>query len=318
MSKTPADPEPRLPVIIGRFGLYATYVAAALFLLVIAGDLDILLRNGPWVGWLALLVGTGPLLAVLLSTLASYTNYYGTWRILRRKDVYNAGQDLKSHAADVPQAVQDALAGRAGCLPLASTILLACSLLLAVAPTLPPGTPVVGALGTWGDHVSDLPFVSHAATQTATPSPTATLIEEPTATATAAATATLSPTATATTTPSPVVMKFSISPTSAFWNCTSQGTPAGAQTITLDNSGSTVAVTWSATAVERDAAGNPWAVFSPASGQIPAYGKQTMTITPDPRSSICVPSSQMSWHANIVANNAGTNTFTYTTSWIIG
>lgn len=88
-----ADSAPLLPQLIGRLGLYATYVAA-LISLAVAGDLDVLMRRAHLVGWLALLVGTGPLVALLLSTLASYVNYYGVWRILRGKDEYDAGQEI--------------------------------------------------------------------------------------------------------------------------------------------------------------------------------------------------------------------------------
>jgi hypothetical protein len=77
VSDTPAVAGSPVPQIVGRLGLYATYVAAALFTLVLAGDLDVLVRRPPVVGGLALLVGLGPLAALLLSTLASYINYYG-------------------------------------------------------------------------------------------------------------------------------------------------------------------------------------------------------------------------------------------------
>src|SRR5260370_9180035 len=82
-----------------------------------------------------------------ISTFASYVNYYGVWRILRGKDDYDAGQDLKSHAGDVPKALETMLAGRAGCVPAASTVLLFVSLLLALATILPPATPRTRDLG---------------------------------------------------------------------------------------------------------------------------------------------------------------------------
>jgi hypothetical protein len=306
VSEKPGNPASLLARTVGRLGLFATYLAAALFLLVIAGDLAVLVRHLPMVGWVALLVGAGPLVALLLSTLASYVNYYGVWRVLRGKDEYDAGQDLKSHAADVPQAAQALLAGRSGCLPVASAGLLVLSLVLLLATSLPAQTPFVGALAVWNVHQGgQAPSAAPGLAASTTPSVTSV----PTVLPTAAP----SPTPT----PVPVVVKFSIAPTSAFWNCTSQGAPAGAQTITLDNSASNIAVTWSATAIERDGAGNPWAVFSPGSGQVPAYAKQSVTISPDPRSSICVPSEQVAWHANIVVDGAGTYTFTYTTSWIL-
>jgi hypothetical protein len=315
VTEKPADSGPRLPQMIGRLGLYATYVAAALFIVVIAGDLDVLVRRAPLVGWLALLIGTGPLLALLLSTVASYVNYYGVWRILRGKDEFDAGQDLKSHAADVPQAVQTMLAGRAGCLPVASAVVLFLTLLLAVGTALPPETPFIGELGTWNGHLGNLAFHAGPATPTVAPSPTATPTAMPTPTPTASPTPTPTPTATPTPTPVPVVIKFSVSPTTATWSCANQGPVPAPQTITLDNTGSTVDVRWHATAVEQDAALRLWATISPASGDIPAYGKQTITINPDPQTSeICRSSlpNGKPWHVSIVADGVGTSTFTYT------
>lgn len=300
----PGTPGTILPRLIGLLGLYATYVAAALFVLVVAGDLDVLVRHAPLVGWLALLIGTGPLVAMLLSTIASYINYYGVWRILRGRDTYDAGQDLKSHAADLPQAAQTMLAGRAGCLPAVSAVLLVSSLLLGVTTMLPPETPFVGELGTWSGHVGILTLGTAAAQPTVAPTPTAT----PTATPT--------PSPTATVTPIPVVIRFSVSPTQASWSCATQGTQPAAQTATLYTDGSNVAVSWQATALENDAAGLPWAVISPASGTIPAAGIQTITITPDPQnpSELCRSSGKAGtpWHVSIVPDGAGTDTFTYT------
>lgn len=312
MSDKPTVPQSRLPQTVGRLGLYATYVAAAVFLLAIAGDLDVLVRRAPIIGWLALLVGTGPLVAMLLSTLASYANYYGVWRVLRGKDEYDAGQDLKSHAADVPQAAQAMLAVRSGCLPVASVALLIFSLLLAVPTTLPPDTPFIGELGTWNSNLGDLAFFASPSTPTPTPLPTAT----PTAVPTPTPTPTPSPTATATPTPVPVVIKFSASPTSASWNGCVNGSPPPVQTITLDNGGSNVAVSWHASAIEKDKVGNPWASIDPPSGSVPAGGKQTITVSADPQNpfNVCTSSGRTGtpWHVGIVTDRAGTYTFTYT------
>ena len=323
MSKESPASESRLPVIIGRFGLYATYVAAALFLLVIAGDLDVLLRHGPSVGWLAVLVGTGPLLAVLFSTLASYTNYYGVWRVLRRKDVYAAGQDLKSHAADAPQAAEAALAGRSGCLPAASMVLLFFSLLLAIAPALPPETPYVGALSTSNDHLSNPVLALSATTPTATTTPpatpTPTVVPSPTATAKPRPTATA--TATATPTPQGPVINFTISPSSKSFrpcagNPTVQVPPA---TLTLDNSQSTVAVSWQVKPIDSIASGAPWATITDAAGTPVTSGTvapgSTQTITVKPASILCkYTPPPMSWQVHFATANAGPYTFTYNVS----
>jgi hypothetical protein len=317
-----ASPSSRVPQLIGRLGLYTTYGAAALFLLVIAGDLAVLVRHAPVVGWLALLIGMGPLVALLLSTVASYVNYYGVWRVLRGQDEFDAGQDLKSHAADLPQAAQALLAGRAGCLPAAATGLLFLSLVLVLTTSLPPQTPFLGALATWTGHQ---PESALSAAPTATPTPT--VAPSPMATPTATPTLVLSapaiPTATPTTpvptptpTPIPPVINFSISPTQANWSCPSQGLQPAAQNVTLDNSGSNVHVTWQASAGEADGASNYWAVITPASGDVPAAGTQVVTISPNPASpsaELCRSSSPngTAWHVTIVANGAGTYTFTY-------
>jgi hypothetical protein len=317
-----------LPRVLGPLGLYATYVAAALLLLAIVGDLAVLTRRPPLVGWLALLVGTSPLVALLLTTLASYVNYYGVWRTLRGQDVFDAGADLKSHAADLPQAAQSLLAGRAGCLPVVSALLLVLSLLLVVPTALPPTTPVLGSLGAWSGRVGSLalggapapparPNRPISAPVPATlPTPTATLTAVPTATATALPTATSLPLPTATPTPVPTVIQFTISPTTASWNCPTQGMTPPAVTITLDNTGSNVAVSWSATVVDKISSGAPWATVSPAGGTVPAGGQRLVTISPYPSnpSLVCYSSGRTGtpYRVTISATGAGTSTFTET------
>ncbi len=300
------SPAVHVPQIIGRLGLYATFAAAALLLVAIGGDLDVLALRAPLVGWLALLIGAGPLVALLLSTLASYINYYGVWRILRGKDEFDASEDLKSHAADVPQAVQAMLAGRAGCVPAVSTLVLCLSLLLALATGLPTETPFIGELGTWQAHIvaspSATPIPMPTATATAIPTPTA--IPSPTP----------KPTPTPSPTPIPVIIKFSISPTTASWVCQTQGfTPK--QTITLDNSGSDVSVKWQATAVETilglNGGPSPWATLSGGSGTIAAHGKQALTVTAV-KDEVCrLSPNGKSWHVSVVVANVGKYTFTF-------
>ena len=295
-----------VPRLIGLFGLYATYVAAALITLIIAGDLNVLVGHAPMAGWQSVLVGAGPLVALLLCTLAGYSNYYGVWRIVRGKDQYDAGQDLKSHAADIPQAVQSALAGRSGCLPAVSTALLVCSVLLAVTTILPPNIPLVGELGTWNTHPSGLALTSRTTRATVAPMPTATLLLLLTPTATSMP----RPVATATPTPIPPVINFSISPTSATSTGCVNGTPPSSQSITLDNRGSNVAVSWRASAVETDQSGHLWATINPASGTVPAHSRQIITVSPYPPNPL--ETCMKSWHVRVVATGAGTYTFTDT------
>jgi hypothetical protein len=177
-----------LPGLIGKLGLYATYVTAAVLLLVLAGDASVALLGPTPSFWLALLLGTGPLVALLLSTFASYVNYYGSWRILRRKDEYDARQDLKSHAADIPEALQGLLARRNGCAPLVSSLALVLSLALTALTLVPPSLPYVGVVSTYTQQLDSLSGVTHGTPvpgRDATPLPTATPSPTPTPSPTA-------------------------------------------------------------------------------------------------------------------------------------
>lgn len=308
----------RVPQMVSRVGLYATCAAAVLLVVAIGSDLDVLALHASLVGWLALLVGMAPLVALLLSTLASYINYYGVWRIVRGKDEYDAHEDLKSHAADVPQALQAMLAGRAGCVPAASTVVLGLSLLLAVTSSLPAQTPFIGELGTWQARLDG----SVRAAPTFSPAPTATPTPAATPIPTATPSPTPKPTATPSPTPIPVMIKFSISPTSASWDCNTSAAPAP-QPITLDNSGSNVSVRWQASAIESligvNGSPSPWADLSVGSGTISAHDKQALTVNPYPPSAytVCQAStaSGTPWHVSVVVAGVGTYTFTYTISY---
>jgi hypothetical protein len=319
--------------VLGHLGIYATYIAAALVSLLIVADGYVLLGHPSLVGLLALLVVTGPLVAMLLSTFASWTNYYGIWRILRGIDEYSAGQDLKSHAADIPQAVQALLAGRRGCLPAVSVALLFVSLVLAGAANMPPETPGIGALGTWQDHRGAGGIIAPTATPTtevviveatATAAPTATATTRPTATATArpivVPTATATATATATPTPTPPPVMFKITPPSdSYSSCATSPSPPK-KTPVLDNSQSTVAVSWQASARERLPNGAPWATITDANGNpltqgtIPAGKTQPITVVPAIRLCSLSPSLPYPWHIDVVVTGVGTFTYTYTMS----
>ena len=77
----------------------------------------------------------------------------------------------------------------------------------------------------------------------------------------------------------PPVVNFNIHPTQASWNCQTQGQPP-AVAVTLDNTGSNVAVNWSA-AAENPYAGAPLSITSATSGTIPATSAGQMTVTPN-------------------------------------
>ncbi len=196
------------------------------------------------------------------------------------------------------------------------------ALLLTAATSVPPATPAIGALGTWHDHVGALVSYAPTATPTATALPTATT--EPTATATALPTATARPvvvptaTATATSTPGPV-FNFKISPPTDSYSGCANNPIAPAKMPVLDNTQSTGAVSWQATAVETDGSGALWAVITPASGPIAAGGTQTITVSPDPAlpGELCrssPPPNGKAWHVTIVVAGVGTYAYTYTVS----
>lgn len=154
--KTPIKAGFSLPGLLGRLGLFATYITAAVLLVVLAADASVALLGPRPSYWLALLLGAGPLVALLLSTFASYVNYYGTWRILRHRDEYDVAADLKSHAADVPQALQSALAGRTGCVPLVSSLALVLSLALVGLIVVPPNVPILGTISSYTVQIGAL------------------------------------------------------------------------------------------------------------------------------------------------------------------
>lgn len=326
----------RTSQLLGWLGIYATYVAAAVLTLVIIGDLAVLVGHVRVTGWLGPLLGLGPVVALQLSTLASYINYYGVWRVARHKDEYDAGQDLKSHAADIPQAAQALLAGRAGCLPFASVALLLCSLLALGVAAAPPATPFVGPLGALSRSLGvvgfDAPPTGPAPTAT---SAVALVTATPPAAATASATTASGPTATpqpgstATATPVPVIA-FTISPTTATYDCNA-GAIVPPASVTLDNTKSNMPVTWKVTGImtvtNSVGATVPWATLSPSSGSVVAGGVEAIKLVPySADSTICQSSNALNlggrrWSVTISPTDAPNQaqTFTYTVyGYILG
>ncbi len=128
------------------------------------------------------------------------------------------------------------------------------------------------------------PTPSTAPSPTTRPYPTATATPRPTATATAVPTATATPSPTATATPSPTatptpVVNLVVTPTSFSQSCTSTPT-LPALVVTLDNTGSNVAVNWQINITDTDPAGHVWATASATSGTVPVGQSQMVTITP--------------------------------------
>jgi len=272
----------KLPALVGRVGLGSTYLAAVLLIGVIVANLYLFGSRPPAPGWLALLVDATPPIALLLSTLASYINYYGTWRILRQKDVYEAGSDLKSHAADIPGALQGLpadLARRLGCTALLSVALLAASLVTTGLTLAPPPFDVLG-----------VPLGSTASTQ-----------------------AKVKPT------PTPVpTFRLALNPAQGAWDCNTNGREIAPVSLVLDNSASNVDATWTAAARETLGAGTTaqrqWADITPSQGAVKAGQTQTITISPSTNTCNLASPAGTPYHVdfNLSGGAAGSSTATFT------
>jgi hypothetical protein len=119
----------------------------------------------------------------------------------------------------------------------------------------------------------------------------------------------------------PKVVNFSISPSSASWDCTKQGTYVPSITLTLNNTGSNVAVGWQITAREAPDLLNPnpnnirWAYFNLAGGTVPAGSTAQVTITPYYWSSsdnLCIWTDSFYYHADVTLTSGGSGVFTFT------
>jgi hypothetical protein len=178
-----------------------------------------------------------------------------------------------------------------------------------------PATTVGRALAS-----SPSPAASPLPTTTTTTTTTATTTTNAVPTATARPTAVPTAAATATPTARPVTT-FYVDPLSASHTNCATNPIVPAAVLRLDNTNSTVAVSWRATAVETIQALNaPWATISPASGVVPAGAKLLISVTPTPANNpveVCQlsnPPPGTAWHVKIVTTNAGTFTFVYTVS----
>jgi hypothetical protein len=237
--------------------------------------------------WLLALVDLGPMVAVLLGNVATFTGYYGTWRIVRGLDEYDVKQDAKNQLLQVPGMVQDlpaTLRRRLGCMHAASVTLLVTSLAVTGLTLAPPPLRVLGAgLG-------------------------------PTPTATATATATPTPTPTATTPPSPSLV---VGPISTSEQCDPNGNLPPV-VVTLDNSGSSVPAGWSVSITDvvpqvgSVPAGTLWATAYPASGTVPAGATGSFLLAPANQLCFAVPSSGQTFTAIVQPTSTGTPSTTIT------
>jgi len=245
--------------LLGRAGVGSSLLAALLLTLVLLANVAVLGLGYPPDAALALFLQAAPVACLLLGNLATYVNFYGTYRVLRRADEYNVRDDLKGHAADLPgrlQGLPAQLARRMGCAGALSATVLAASLVVAgltLAPQPFRGLGVVAVNG--GYQPARLGYVLVAAQPTATPTPTFTP------------------------TPLPVIT-FAVSPSQYAQDCNKQLQP-NPQGLVLDNTGSNRDVAWSVTMRESVSltAVVPWAKPSQSQGVVPAGQTARITLT---------------------------------------
>jgi hypothetical protein len=259
-----------LAALLGRVGVVASLLAALLLSAVLAANVAVLGLGYPPDTTLALFLLATPVICLFLGNLATLITFYGTYRILRRKDEYNIRDDLKGHAADLPgrtQGLPAQLARQLGCTGMLSATTLAAALVvtgltLAPQPFRGLGVVAVGA----GYQPARL-----GSTSTSAPTPT--------------------PTPSRTPTPIPVV-KFAVAPTQYTQDCNTRLQP-NPQTITLDNTGSTREVAWSVTMRESVgvSAQAPWAKPSQTQGVISAGQTAQMTLTTSEVDCLVVPNN---------------------------
>jgi hypothetical protein len=253
--------------LLGRISVVASLLTALLLSAVLAANVAVLGLGYPPDATLALFLQAAPVICLFLSNLATLMTFYGTYRILRRKDEYQVRDDLKGHAADLPgrlQGVPAQLARQLGCTGMLSATTLAASLVvtgltLAPQPFRGLGVIAVGA-GYQPTHFGS----------TVVP---------------------VAPTPTVTPTPVPVV-KFAATPMQYKQDCNTQLQP-NPQTITLDNTGSTRDVAWSVAMRESVgvSAQVPWAKPSQTRGVISAGQTAQITLTTSEVDCLVVPNN---------------------------
>lgn len=281
----------------GRVAMPALAVAALALVVAVAGGLALIVPRAPHPAWLATATEIAALVGLLCGNVATGVQFVGAWRVLRGIEEYNLADDAKGQALQAPGLVQDApnwLRGRLGCQMVLSLCLLVASLLATGVTELPrawaaasgSGSPVTTLqVGDAGPTATLPPNATAAATPSPTPSPTATprgVILRPVAP---------SPT------PTPVVV-FSVSPASPSFIC---GPTPQPYAVTLDNTGSKGAVSWSFAAADKLASGAPWATASPSQGTVPAGQTATFTLTPDP--GVC--RASWTYHAAVTLTSGG-------------
>jgi len=260
-----------LAALLGRVGVVASLLTALLLSAVLAANVAVLGLGYPPDTTLALFLQAAPVICLFLGNLATLIAFYGTYRILRRKDEYNVRDDLKGHAADLPgrtQGLPAQLARQLGCTGMLSATTLAASLVvtgLTLAPQPFRGLGVIAVGAGYQPARLGSTVLPTAPTPTPTPSRTPT--------------------------PIPVV-KFAVAPTQYTQDCNTRLQP-NPQTITLDNTGSTRDVAWSVTMRESVgvSAQAPWAKPSQTQGVISAGQTAQITLTTGEVDCLVVPNN---------------------------
>jgi hypothetical protein len=366
--------------------LWASIVAAAILAAVLLGNLAIRVQKAGPALWLLALVEVGPLISALLGNFAMVIGYYGTWRLLRGRDEFGAGDTIRDEALSTPGRLQGIFASPMGRTAALSALLLVTSLVVAGLTLAPPPLRVLGAALHRSTHATGQssaevtptaatspplgaaptasPATTATATATASPSPQASPARRPTSTPmttpapvafvstpgvtptagrtsapppqlsptphhpqpsptpsrpkpspTSSPTSSPTPSPTSSPTPSPTPspspsprpsFAFTVFPTTLSQQCTDKGQALSSVVITLDNSASTVSVSWAVT-IAGTVPGThaPWAIAFPRTGTVLSGRMASLTLSP--HASLCARLSKpTTYHATVTVTSGGT------------
>lgn len=101
---------------------------------------------------------------------------------------------------------------------------------------------------------------------------------------------------------SPTQVVVRVTPLQTSYTCSSNYDQQPPFTVTIDNTGSSVTINWTAASSDTDTTGAPWAAFDPAAGMVGAGSTTTFTVTP----------------TGHTCNFAGTRDFQITVTWTGG
>lgn len=289
--------EDRFAAQFARAGSYASITSAIILTLVLIANGCIILLNLALALLLAL-ARIGPVISSAVGLIGTAATHYGRFRILRGKEKFSLKDAAIDQALDMPGNLQDIpnQVRRLGCFANMGLLSLIASLVLWLLTAGPQPWAVLG----YGQNGGFRPVTIYVTTTPRTAStplpPTATSVP-PTAT-------TIPPTAT------PVV-RFTVKPVNMTDSC--PGALASPYSITLDNTGSSIAISWQATVPDTlTRSGNPWATVSVSQGTIPAGQTATVLVTPNNKDSVCndayFHNRQLAYHIVFTLTNGGNGT----------